>query len=279
MKISVAVPSLGYSHFLRACLESIAVQTHTDFEVLIADGGSTDGSQAIIEEFVQADPRFRFVSAIDVGQADGINKALALATGEIHCYLNADDHYLCTDAFEAAVEAFRAYPAVDVASFAGWYTSPTGRPLRPVRLRYHPRDNFGWMKRRTAVLQPAAFWRRKVTERLPFDATMHFVFDSVFFYDASREFSWMEFSKPVAGNRQHPGNKSGFVIPPRIREIARFEAHKFGPHSPRVWYLRAIAAIVALLGELPLVGEPIRILIYWIVNSLAFLSFYRLPAI
>ncbi len=49
MKISIAVPSYNYGLFLEKCLESIHMQDHNDYEVLIADGGSTDGSLEIIK--------------------------------------------------------------------------------------------------------------------------------------------------------------------------------------------------------------------------------------
>ena len=279
MKISLAVPSLNYGRYLRACLESIRQQTHADFEVLIADGGSTDESLAIIAEFTASDPRFRLVSTSDTGQAEGVNKALAVAVGEIHGYLNADDEYLCNDALEAVAGAFTSYTAMDLVSFRAWYVDADSRPLRPVELRFNVRDNFGWMRRRTAVVQPATFWRSRVTRRFPFRGPMHYSFDSWFFYEAFNAFSWMEFEKPIAGMRAHPMNKSIKVIPERIREIAALEAFKYGEGAWRSRYISAVGVLVGLVGRVPVVGDRLRRLVYLVVNSLAYASFYRLPGI
>ena len=279
LKISLAVPSLNYGRYLRACLESIRQQTHADFEVLIADGGSTDESLTVIREFVASDARFRLVSTADSGQADALNKALAEATGEIHGYLNADDEYLCSDAFEAVASAFTTYAGMDLVSFRAWYVDANSRPLRPVELRFNVRDNFGWMRRRTAVVQPATLWRSHVTRRFPFRGAMHYAFDSWFFYEAFTTFSWMEFEKPIAGMRAHPMNKSIRVIPARINEIAALEAFKYGEGTWRSRYVSAVGVAVGLMGRIPVVGDRLRRLVYLVVNSLAYASFYRLPGI
>src|SRR5688500_7506607 len=121
MKISIAVPSYNYAKFLDACLGSILVQDHENFEVLIADGGSTDGSIEIIADYCARDKRFRLVSSTDQGQADAIRKSFKHATGDVFCFLNADDCYLCADALRGVVDALKAHPTVDVVSFGGYY--------------------------------------------------------------------------------------------------------------------------------------------------------------
>lgn len=279
MKITLAVPSLNYGQYLRACLESIRAQTHTDVEVLIADAGSTDDSREIIDEYIKKDPRFRLVSTSDAGQAEAVNTALAQATGEIHGYLNADDEFLCLDALEAVAAAFRSYSSMDLVSFKGWYVDVDSRPLRPVELRFNVRDNFGWMRRRTAVFQPGTFWRSRVTAEIPFRAQMHYTFDSWFFYEAFTKFAWMELDKPISGMRAHPLNKSGRVIQERINEIALLEGFKYGVGSWRSRYVRAVGAVVGLVGRVPIVGDRMRRFVYLVVNSTAYLSFYRLPGV
>ncbi|MES2176540.1 MAG: glycosyltransferase [Gemmatimonadota bacterium] len=278
MKISIAVPSLNQGSFLGTCLESIRTQTHEDFEALIADGGSTDASREIIDEYVKRDGRFRLVSVSDQGQADAVNKALALATGDIHCFLNADDQFLCSDAFEAIVSAFLGYSTMSIVSFTGWSIDERGHPVRRLRLRYHPRDNFEWMQRRTAVVQPATFWRAEVTRRLPFRAELQYAFDSWFFYEAYRAFGWIELEKPVAGARLQAGSKSLGIRSERISEFARLETFKYGPGSWRGAYLHLVSGLVGVAGAIPVAGPFLQRTIYVTVNALAYLSFYRLPS-
>ena len=279
MKISVAVPSYNYAQYIRACLVSIQIQSHGDFEVLIADGGSTDGSLHIIDEFCKNDSRFRLVSREDQGQPDAINKALNLASGEILCFLNADDVYLSDSVFSRIMLAFNAYKDVSIISTGGYYIDDSSQYIKPVRLRYHPLDSIGWMKYRVACLQPATFWKKYVFEAIGFKKEFHFSFDSVFFYEAYIRYSWLELADATAGYRLHGENKSLMIKPERITELARFEQFKFGTCSLRAAYLFMLAGIVSVLSRLPLIGQRLCRGLYLVVNSIAFLSAYRLPGI
>lgn len=65
--ISIIVPVYNIKHYLPKCLDSIVSQTFTDFEVLMIDDGSTDGSGEICEQYSRKDKRFitiRFISLI-----------------------------------------------------------------------------------------------------------------------------------------------------------------------------------------------------------------------
>ncbi len=279
MKISIVVPSYNYARFLQACLFSIQTQDYINFEVLIADGGSKDDSLQIIQHLCAQDRRFQLVSTADHGQADAIEKAFAQATGDIYCFLNADDCYLCTDALTSVVEAFNAYPGIDLLSFGGYYLDADGRWIRPIRYRYHPLDGFHLMRYRTAVLQPATFWRKAVYSHIDWPRQFHYVFDVVFFYAAYQAFSWLELSKPIAGYRLHGDNKSTLIRPPRINELAQFEEIKFGRYSARSHYLYGIARLVRAFNHMGSFGNLCCRFLYLLVNFLAFISVYRLPGI
>lgn len=279
MKISVAVASFNYGRYLDACLGSLARQTHADFEVLIADGGSTDDSMRIVERYCERDSRFRLVSTEDHGQSDAIRKSLALASGEIHGFLNADDVLIARDALESIDRAFEAYPDCSVVSFIAWYVDRDGRHLKPVRHRYHPLDDISLIRHRNQVVQPATYWKREVSTAIPFRPEFHYVFDSVFFYEAYQRFSYLELPKPIAGYRLHESNKSVTTRSARVRELAEFERLKFGRGSLRGRYLDAIAWIVSALERSPVVGSPLRRALRVGVNAIAMLSAYRLPGI
>lgn len=279
MKISIAVPSYNYARFLEDCLGSIQHQDYANFEVLIADGGSDDGSLEIIREFCAKDERFRLVSTEDNGQADSIYRAFQYATGEIFCFLNADDCYLCADVLSNVASTFSQYQSADLVSFGGYYLDADGHWIKPIQLRYHPFDGFHQMRYRTAVLQPATFWRKKVYDATSWPVEFNFVFDVVFFYQAYQKYSWLELSKPVAGYRLHGDNKSMSVKSSRIMELATFEELKFGQKSLRAYYLRLIGQLVNALESRGSIGNRISKYLYVLVNSLAFLTCYRLPGI
>jgi glycosyltransferase involved in cell wall biosynthesis len=67
----------------------VLAQKDPDFEHIIADGGSTDGTVAILKNY----PHLKWVSERDQGQCDAMNKAFARSSGEIIAYLNADDWF------------------------------------------------------------------------------------------------------------------------------------------------------------------------------------------
>ena len=279
MKISIAVPSYNYASFIGECLESIAMQDYYDYEVLIADGGSTDTSVEIINRFCASDNRFRLVSTSDSGQSDAIMKVFSMATGDIFCFLNADDCFISSDALSAVASTFVNYPKADIASFTGYYINAESKYLKPVKLRYHPLDSISLMKYRTAVLQPATFWRRIVYEKLPMFKDSHYVFDAIFFYQAYVNFSWIELPKPLAGHRLHGSNKSLRINYERIRELAKFENLKFGSWSLRALYLNIISYAVLVFDKIPIVGGTLNRFVYLFVNAMSFISCYRMPSI
>lgn len=90
MKISVCIPTFNSAAYLRACLESALAQEGAEFEVIIFDNASEDGSWEIIQSF--ADPRVRaFRSAQNRGMATNFNRVLHAASGEYVKVLCADD--------------------------------------------------------------------------------------------------------------------------------------------------------------------------------------------
>jgi glycosyltransferase involved in cell wall biosynthesis len=279
IKISIAVASYNYGRFLDDCLSSLANQTYDNFEVLIADGGSTDESLEVIKQYCDRDPRFRLVSTSDRGQSDAIQKAFTFATGDILGFLNADDMYLCNDVFQSAINAFNDYKKVSVISFKAYFITENGLSIKLVEHRQHPLDNLSWMKYRPQIVQPATFWRKEVATSVPFHENFHYVFDTVFFYQAYQKFSFLELSKPVAGYRLHGSNKSLTVRSARIFELAAFEKLKFGAYSLRSKYLTLIGTIALCCEKFPTIGRPVSKALYLVTNSISFLSFYRLPGI
>lgn len=109
-KISIIVPSLNKAKFLKEALNSIINQKYPNIEVLIYDGGSTDGSLFIIDRYLKKYPKvFRLVSKQDSGQLDAINQGFSLASGVLISFLNADD-ILSRGALKAIGEFYIKYP-------------------------------------------------------------------------------------------------------------------------------------------------------------------------
>jgi len=93
MKVSVVTVNLNGNRFLAESIESVLSQTHSDLELLIIDGRSTDESLDTISAVAKRDSRVRWFSEPDQGIADAMNKGIAMATGELIGFLHSDDRY------------------------------------------------------------------------------------------------------------------------------------------------------------------------------------------
>ena len=87
--VSVLVPSFNSGQFIAPAIQSALNQLGFSVEVLVQDGGSTDGTQAVLADV--DDDRVHVIYEKDGGQADALNRALARARGEFILWLNADD--------------------------------------------------------------------------------------------------------------------------------------------------------------------------------------------
>ena len=102
MTVSVVIPSLNQAAFLEQAIESVLRQRGVQVELLVVDGGSSDGSTDIIRRHTRW--LKYWTSEPDSGQSDAINKGWARASGEVLAWLNADDFYL-----DGALKTAEAY--------------------------------------------------------------------------------------------------------------------------------------------------------------------------
>jgi len=88
-KISIVTPSYNFAKYIEDCINSVLEQNYPNFEHIIIDGGSTDGTVEILKKY----PHLKWISEPDEGQTDAINKGFKMITGDIIAWLNADDYY------------------------------------------------------------------------------------------------------------------------------------------------------------------------------------------
>ena len=89
--ISIIVPVYNVEPYLRRCLDSILAQTFTDWECILVDDGSKDGSGAICDEYAEKDFRFRSIHKENGGVSSARNKGIEVAMGEWIYFSDADD--------------------------------------------------------------------------------------------------------------------------------------------------------------------------------------------
>ncbi len=91
--ISVITPVYNGENFIESCLKVAIDQACPEVEHIIVDGGSTDGTIEIIQQYADKYPHIRWISEKDKGQSDAMNKGIAMAKGKIVAFLNVDDYY------------------------------------------------------------------------------------------------------------------------------------------------------------------------------------------
>lgn len=96
--VSIIVPVYNVSRFLPECIKSVLAQSFTDWELILVNDGSTDGSGVICDTFAATDSRIKVIHKQNTGVSDSRNRALDMATGKYIIFLDADDFW-CSDVF------------------------------------------------------------------------------------------------------------------------------------------------------------------------------------
>lgn len=177
MKISVVTAVFNRATTIGEALDSVGAQTYGNVEHVVQDGGSTDGTLAIIERHTR--PSLRLESASDRGIYDAINKGIARATGEVIGLMHSDDFFASHSVLETVARAFED-PQIDGVYGDLDYVAADD-PKRIIRCwrsgDYSPsRLRRGWMPP-----HPTLYLRREVFERWgSYDTDMRIAAD----YDA-----------------------------------------------------------------------------------------------
>ena len=101
-KISVVIPTFNQGKYIGETLQSIQDQKYPNLELIVIDGGSTDETLEIIDQYKNNIDYF--ISEKDQGQSDAINKGFKHATGDIYTWLNSDDQFLPDTLFSVGLE-------------------------------------------------------------------------------------------------------------------------------------------------------------------------------
>lgn len=161
LKISIITVCYNSAATISAALQSVADQTWPHIEHILIDGGSSDATLAIAAGFPHL---AQIVSERDKGIYDAMNKGLARATGDVICFLNADDYYASPQALAEVAVEMQAHQVDALLGDVAFFHA--GKPERIVRRyrsdRFRPdRLAWGWMP-----AHPALFLRREVVRRV-----------------------------------------------------------------------------------------------------------------
>lgn len=105
MKISIITVCYNSASTIADTIRSVQKQKYDNYEHLIIDGGSTDETIAVVQSL--ANSNTRYISEVDAGIYDAMNKGLSLATGEVIGFINSDDFYASSSVLSLIGEVFK----------------------------------------------------------------------------------------------------------------------------------------------------------------------------
>ena len=157
--VSIITPSYNQARYLEQTLRSVLDQDYPNVEYWVMDAGSTDGSLRILDKYSKL--LTGWVSEKDDGQADGINKGLRQARGDVVAWLNSDDLYH-PGAISAAVKALAEHPE---ASFVFSDVESIGPDGKPFHAMHYGQWGLAELMQFRIIGQPAVFMRRTALEQ------------------------------------------------------------------------------------------------------------------
>ena len=255
--MSVVVPNFNGARFLPRTLASLEAQSYPRIEVTVIDGGSTDGSVELIEEWAERLP-MRWISEPDSGQAEAINKGFRMASGDILGWINSDD-LLTPRSVEWAAARFAADPELD---FVWGFCLVVDAKERPLTIQnpYVRGDLTQLRKHRNFVSQPGSWYSRRAVETYgPLSESLHYLFDYDFFLRVADGGRAEFIPEIMAWFRIHDASKSGSQEREFLREEPGVFRSNGGSWLSPFWfdYLRY------RIWEKPIyrIKEPFRVLL------------------
>lgn len=159
LKISIVIPTLNQAGTLEDTLFSITNQNYSNYEIIVMDGGSCDGTSGVIHRY--RDWIEHYHSGKDGGQSQAINKGFRLATGQIYAWINSDDFYL-PGAFDKIIEKFNNSPGIDIVVGAGDIVTIDCKFLKHISSMEMNRANLIEWHKDKWIMQQSCFWSSSI---------------------------------------------------------------------------------------------------------------------
>jgi len=149
--MSFGIPVRNGERFIRRALESLEAQDFEDFEVIVCDNESTDDTGAIVKEFADRDPRYKYhLNETNIGQLDNFNRVFELSTGRYFRWVGVDD-WLEPSCARRCIEALEANPDC-IGVFTFWRKADDDGNEEIVTYPGHPVESRALLPRLASML-------------------------------------------------------------------------------------------------------------------------------
>jgi glycosyltransferase involved in cell wall biosynthesis len=204
--ISVVTTNYNGAAYLEQAIKSVLDQRYPNLEYIVIDGGSTDSTVEVIKKY---EPWLaHWVSEKDRGQANAINKGLAVARGEIVTWLNSDD-LLLPGALRQLARAYGQNPHAFFVSPVEHFLDGTDktRVFEPRHVTH--RELIEFWSGRMRWNDPGTFYTREVLETVgQIDESFRYSFDYEFVLRVSKRFEATYLAEPTTRFRVHAASKT-----------------------------------------------------------------------
>lgn len=255
-KISIVTPSYNQGRFIEETIRSVLLQGYPDLEYIIIDGGSTDNSVEIIRKYKKW--LTYWVSELDKGQSQAVNKGFKKATGEIYAWLNSDD-YLLKDALQNVAQAYRASPKAGAWCGSSLFVTVDGKKIE-IR---QPPDHLdvetiaAWNE--NSFGQPATFFSKRAWQQCaPLDEDLHYGMDFDLWIKIAKKFPFEKVDTVLAVERVHKDAKvqkdQGMMYAVQCQIQIRHGYEKLAMEDIRQWMneYTALTGKLLKISRLPL---------------------------
>ena len=206
MKISVITVCFNSARFIAQAIQSVLSQDHPNFELVIVDGGSTDGTVELIRRYAERDRRIIWRSEPDQGISDAMNKGVSMASGEVISHLNSDDYYPHAGVLSRVDAVLNSHSETPWLTGGLTFVAEDGGVLREMRPR---RYSFRRLLRGNILLHPATFIRRHAFLDVgAFNLALQYCMDYDLFLRLGRLAPPLILDESLACFRAHPGSRS-----------------------------------------------------------------------
>jgi glycosyltransferase involved in cell wall biosynthesis len=208
--ISIVTPSFNQATYIGEALASVRLQNNENWEHLVIDGVSTDGTIELLRGQTKngGQQKMFWISEKDGGQSEALNKGFRRATGEIVGWLNSDDRYRAK-CFERVVQAFEDHPDVDII-YGDYLIVDEGGKVIKIRREIEFNAFVLLYHRILYIPTTATFFRRRIFEDGNWlDENLQYAMDLEFFIRLSeRGYRFKHIPQLLADFRMQPNSKT-----------------------------------------------------------------------
>lgn len=210
--ISVVMTSYNHQRYISEAIESVLCQTFDDIELIIVDDASRDGSQDIILQYQQTDPRIRFVfHKENMGISKTTNDGFASAHGEYIAYMQSDDIWML-DKLEKQLQVLNKNESLIVWSDAA-IINGSGRKQEKLFTEHYKAVNrrkngdiFLELVQGNYICIQSTIFKAEYTRENRFDPRCRYANDYKFMVDLSKKYQFHFISNPLVKYRIHGEN-------------------------------------------------------------------------